>query len=272
MPALPPPAIEPLSSLAAYLLLGAGAGYIGGLLGLGGGIVIVPALYLLFQAQGVEPALIMHLAVGTSLASVIFTAVSSARAHARRGAVRWPIFAALVPGILLGAFTGAAIADLLPAAYLRALFGVFELFVAAQLMFRFEPQRARHLPGAVATACVGVVIGVLSTLLGIGGGVFTVLFLLWAGVPILQAVGTAAACGLPIALAGSTGMMLTGWGQAGLPPYSAGYVYLPAMAGIVAASVLTAPLGAATAHALPVHTLRRIFAGVLALVGVRMLL
>lgn len=257
---------------AAYILLGAVAGYLGGLLGLGGGAVIVPVLYFLFRAQGLDPAVIMHLAVGTSLAAVVFTAVASTRAHGRRGSVSWPAFRGLVAGLVLGSFAGAAIADFLPGRALRIFFGGFELLVAAQLAWRVAPRPERALPGTYPLALVGTIIGILSTLLGIGGGVFSVLFLLWSSVPIRTAVGTSAACALPIAVAGSIGMIVAGWEHPGLPAFSAGYLYLPAAAGMALANSCTAPLGVATAHALPVASLQRVLALVLALVGVRMLL
>ncbi len=254
-----------------YLALGAIAGFLGGLLGLGGGIIIVPALYFMFLAQGFEPRLLMHLAVATSLASVVATAAASTRAHQRRGAVLWPVFRALTPGIIAGALAGAALADVLPTRTLRIAFGIFEIFIAVQMLVRVDKSVERPLPGALALSAAGLVIGALSAVLGVGGGIFMVLYLLLVGVSIHRAVGTSAACGLPIALAATLGHAVAGWAEPGLPAWSLGHVYLPAAIAIAGVSVLTAPRGAAAAHALPMHVLRRIFAAVLALVGVRML-
>lgn len=259
-------------TLAAYLAVGAVAGIIAGLLGLGGGIVIVPALFFIFiQLDFPEPVL-MHLAVATSLATIIFTAISSTLAHHRKGAVLWPVVRLLVPGIVAGALLGAVIADYMPSEHMRMAFGIFELLVALQIGFEFRPDSARQLPGNSGMSLAGGVIGSLSTLLGIGGGTLTVPYLVWCNVNIRNAVAVSAACGLPIALAGCIGMVITGWDNAHLPPNSIGYVYWPAALCILLASVLTAPLGARLAHALPLATLKKTFAVVLAIIGLRMLI
>lgn len=256
----------------AYIVLGALAGYLGGLLGLGGGLIIVPTLYFLFNEQQFAPAVVMHMAVASSLASVIFTAISSLRAHHRRGAVRWDLVRRIVAGLVLGCGIGALLTDALPADGLRRVFGVFELLFAIQIATSYRPDASPRVPTLAAILAAGVFVGTTSTMLGIGGGVTTVMLLLLIGVPIHHAVGTAAACGLPIAIAGTAGMILTGLGNPALPAMTTGYVYWPAVAGVAMASVLTAPLGAATAHAMPVAGLRRVFAVVLAIVGTTMLL
>lgn len=256
----------------AYLALGAVAGVLAGLLGIGGGLVIVPVLAWLFSAHAFAPELIMHLAVGTSLATIVFTSLSSVRAHHRRGAVLWPVFWQLAPGIVLGAWLGAAVANLLPTAALRIVFGVFELLVALQMGFSLLPEGHRVLPGRYGMTLAGTVIGSISAVIGIGGGTLSVPFMVWCSVNIRQAVATAAAVGLPIALAGTAGFIVTGWGVGGLPGMTLGYVHLPALAGIVAASMLFAPLGAHLAHTLPTAVLKRLFAFVLAGLGLRMLL
>ncbi len=254
-----------------YLALGAVAGTLAGMLGVGGGLVIVPVLAWSFAAHAIDPGLIMHLAVGTSLATIVFTSISSVRAHHRRGAVRWPLFWQLTPGIVVGAWLGALVAELLPTTALRTVFGVFELVVAVQLGFALLPEGHRDLPQRLGMGVAGAVIGGVSAVVGIGGGSLTVPFLVWCNVEMRNAVAVSAATGMPIAVAGAVGFVATGWGGAGLPSGAVGYLYLPALAGVVATSVLFAPLGARLAHRLPAATLKRFFAAFLALLGAKML-
>lgn len=260
-----------VESFILYLALGSFAGVMAGLLGVGGGLVIVPALVAIWQANGVQSAHIMHLAVGTSLATIVLTSVSSVRAHHVHGAVVWRRVLQLTPGIVLGAWLGAAVAAGLPGGVLKNIFGVFELAAAAQLAFGRPPGSRRHLPGRLGMGVAGGVIGVLSAILGIGGGTLTVPFLTWCGVSIQKAVATSAACGLPIALAGGLAYVVMGWQAAGLPSLAAGYVYLPAFGGVALASVLAAPLGARLAHHLSPTALKRVFALFLVALGVWML-
>lgn len=260
------------TALLAYLLLGVAAGVLAGMLGVGGGLVIVPVLALLFAQQGFDATVVMHLAIGTSLATIVLTSLSSVRAHHRRGAVVWPLVRQLTPGIILGTWLGAFVAHQLPTATLRTLFGLFELLVAAQMALQLGAAPHRPLPGRVATATAGGVIGAVSAIVGIGGGTMTVPFLTWCNVEMRRAVATSAACGLPIALSGALAYLLTGWQQAALPAGSSGYLYWPALLGIAVSSVLFAPLGAWLAHTLPVTTLKRFFALFLCVLGVRMLL
>ncbi len=258
--------------VAAYLALGAVAGVLAGLLGVGGGLVIVPALVWVYRAHGFDEALVAHLAVGTSLATIVATSLSSVRAHHRRGAVRWPLVARLAPGIVLGTWLGAVVADRLSTVWLQRVVGVFALAVAVQMLRGVKPSGHRDLPGALGMTAAGGVIGGLSGVVGIGGGSLTVPFLTWCRVDIRRAVATSAACGFPIAVAGALGFIVTGWSVPKLPPGSTGYVYWPAFAGVAAASVLSAPLGAYLAHTLPVVVLRRVFALVLGVVGLKLLL
>jgi uncharacterized membrane protein YfcA len=260
-----------MEALPVYLALGAFAGVVAGLLGVGGGLLIVPVLAILFTRAGMEAAVIMHLAIGTSLATIVVTSLSSLRAHARRGAVRWDVVLALTPGIVLGALAGAVAAAQLPGVALRIVFGLFELAVALQMAFGLMASPHRRLPGTVGMTAAGGAIGFVSAILGIGGGTLTVPFLVWCNVTIRQAVATSAACGLPIAVAGAVGFVTSGWSVPGLPPGATGFLYWPAFVGIAATSLATAPAGAWLAHRLPTHTLRRLFAGFLALLGVRML-
>ena len=255
----------------AYLLLGALAGVLAGLLGVGGGMVIVPAFFFLFKSQGLPNDLLMHMAVGSSLATVVLTSLSSAHAHHRRGAVLWRSVGFLTPGIVAGALLGAAVARYLPSPQLRILFGLFEIVVAVQLLMGLRPAPHRELPDLTGMTLAGLVVGSVSTVLGIGGGTMTVPFLLWCNVTIREAIATSAACGLPIALTGALGFALLGLGQPDLPQGSTGFLYWPAILGVVTGSMFFTPLGARLAHTLPVETLRRLFAAVLALIGVRML-
>ncbi|MEE9552355.1 MAG: sulfite exporter TauE/SafE family protein [Gammaproteobacteria bacterium] len=257
--------------LFAYLLLGSVAGIIGGLLGLGGGIIIVPALLYVFIRQGLSADILMHMAVATSLATIIFTSISSTYAHHRHGAVLWRQVRLLMPGIILGGCLGAFIAGHLPSDTLRTVFGIFELLVAIQIGLSIKPSAQRELPGGGGMIIAGGGIGSLSTILGIGGGTITVPFLLWCNINIRNAVATSAACGLPIAIAGTIAMIIAGWDHPLLPEGTIGYVYWPAAITILFASVLFAPLGARLAHSIPIDKLKSVFAVVLACVGIRML-
>jgi len=259
-----------LQDLVFYLLGGAAAGVLAGLFGVGGGTILVPVLLLLFGHSGVPQELWMHMAVGTSLAVIVLNAVSSIRAHHRRGAVRWPIVWGLTPGVVLGALGGAWIADGLTSRTLGLIFAIFLLLVGLQLLTARQPKPQRQLPGFAGLAGAGGVIGVVSALVGIGGGSLTVPFLAWCNVAMAQAVATSAAVGLPIAIAGAVGFIVTGLSHAGLPAWSLGYIYLPAFIGMAGAGMATAPLGARLAHALPAQRLKQAFGAFLLLVSARM--
>lgn len=255
-----------------YLGGGAVAGLFAGLFGIGGGVVIVPILVFCLTLQGLPHQFIMHLALGTSLASIAFTAASSFWAHHRRGAVHWLMVRRITPGILTGAFLGSCLAALLSTDILKGFLVVFLYYVAAQLFLNKEPKAAHGIPGQLAMFGAGNTIGVISSLVGIGGGTLSVPFMIWCNLTLHHAIGTSAAIGFPIAVAGALGYIFNGWGVAGLPKFSVGYIYLPALAGIVASSVLTAPLGVRLAHSLPVGKLKPIFALFLILMGTRMLM
>ncbi|MDR3088238.1 MAG: sulfite exporter TauE/SafE family protein [Desulfobulbaceae bacterium] len=260
-----------LTIIAGYCAIGAVAGVLAGLLGIGGGLVIVPVLIYTLTLQRVEHQVIMHMALATSMASIIFTSISSFMAHSRRGAVRWDIVKTITPGILVGTFLGSCVASAMPTLWLKAIFVVFLYTMAWQMLARKKPKAARELPGTVGISAVGGAIGVVSSLVGIGGGSLSVPFMLWCNVVVHHAIGTSAAIGLPIAVAGTIGYVWNGWGAANLPPYALGYVYLPACLGIVAFSMLTAPLGVRLAHRLPVDTLKRVFATLLLVLATKML-
>ncbi len=253
-------------------LMGALAGVMAGLLGIGGGALIVPVLVIVFEMQGMDQAIIMQTALGTSLATIVFTALSSVLAHQRRGAVNWTIFRHITPGIVVGSLLGAGIADALASRTLQIMFVVFMFAVAVQFSRGTMAAAAhRRMPGTMGMSVAGTVIGLASALFGIGGGSLSVPFMTFCSVPVRQAIATSAAIGFPIALSSTVGYIVAGWGDSRLPPWSIGYVILPAFIGIVVASTLSAPFGAWLAHRLPETTLRRIFALFVALLGVRML-
>ena len=261
-----------LPILLLYLALGAFAGVMAGLLGVGGGLIIVPVLAGIFHHQQISEALIMHLAIGTSLATIVVTSISSVRAHHQRGAVLWSTVWRLTPGIVIGAWGGAAVAWALPSAALSKVFAVFVLTISAQMAFGAKPAPQRELPGTAGMTIAGGVIGIVSGIVGIGGGSLTVPFLTWCNIAMRQAVATSAACGVPITLAGALGFIVTGFNEPDLPSWSLGYIYGPALIGVAVASMLTAPLGVKLAHTLPTGMLKKVFAVFLAVVGVKMLL
>ncbi len=254
-----------------YAVLGLFAGLAAGLLGVGGGLVIVPVLAGLFAMQGFSETVIMPLALGTSLATIVLTSLSSLRAHHMRGAVRWELMGQLSAGIVAGAWLGGFIAHWLGGPLLALIFGVFELLVAVRLFSGPAPSEHRVRPDYGRNILAGLLIGIVSALLGIGGGTLTVPWLVWHRVKMHEAVGTSAACGLPIALVGSLGFVLAGLGVEDLPEKSSGFIYWPAVAVISMASVLAAPLGARLAHSMPQQQLKKTFALVLAVLGVWMM-
>ena len=260
-----------LEWLAAYLLLGAFVGFFAGLLGVGGGGIMVPVLTTMFAAQGFPPEHMVHLALGTSMAAIVLTSVSSLRAHHAHGAVRWDIVKGVAPGVLFGTFAGTFIASSAPTRPLAIFFGCFMAYVSLQMILNVKPKPSRELPGKVGLAGVGTGIGVVSALVAIGGGSLSVPFMTWCNVKMQNAIGTSAAIGLPIALAGALGYLINGWAVDGLPSWTLGYVFVPALVAVSAVSMFTAPLGAKLAHRLPVATLKKIFAGVLILLSAKML-
>ncbi|KAF0806247.1 hypothetical protein A167_03260 [Alcanivorax sp. S71-1-4] len=251
-----------------YLVLGAAAGVLAGLFGVGGGIVIVPVLVFSFTAQGLDPHVLTHLAVGTSLATIVFTSINSVLEHHRKGAVLWPIFAWMTLGILLGAGLGSLTAAAIKGPVLQKIIGVFAIVIAIQMGFDLKPGALRAVPGKPGLTAAGGVIGWASAIFGIGGGTLTVPFLTWRGVAMQQAVATSSACGLPIAAVGALSFMAIGWHETGLPQWSIGFVYLPAMLGIAFTSMFFARFGARLAHRLPPRRLKRLFAVLLFCVGI----
>lgn len=260
-----------LTTVLIYLATGIVAGVMAGLFGVGGGMIMVPALALVLPTQGIAPEVTMQVAIATSLAVISATSISSMLAHHRRDGVLWPVFIRMAGGLAVGAVAGAFLADRLESALLARIVGVGALLTALQMLFDLKPQRQHALPGSGGLAAVGGVIGLLSSLIGIGGGSLTVPYLSWCGIAIRQAVGTAATCGVPIAWAGAIGFMIAGAGEPGRAAWSLGYVDLAGFAGIAVASVAAAPLGARLAHALPPTVLKRCFAVLLTAIGIQML-
>ncbi len=255
-----------------YLAAGSVAGFLAGLLGVGGGVVIVPILMFIFAAQHFPPDHMIHLAIGTSLASIMFTSVSSLRAHHAHGAVNWGIVKRITPGILLGTLAGTFLVAKLPAGLLKGFFIAFLFYVATQLLLNLKPKPTHQLPGADGMFVAGGIIGLVSSFVGIGGGALSVPFMTWSNVRMHNAIGTSAAIGFPIAVAGTVGYLLNGWPIKNLPHWSLGFVHLPSLAGLVVASMLVAPFGARAAHRLPVATLKKVFALFLYIIGTKMLL
>lgn len=247
-------------TIAALLVLGCATGFVAGLLGIGGGMLLVPFLTLLFTARHFPEEHLVHIAIATSLATIMFTSVSSVRAHHRRGAVLWPVVKVLAPGILLGSLIGAQIAGRLTTTFMALFFAVFVGFSALQMLRDKKPKPSRELPKPLGMFGMGNVIGVISSLVGAGGGFISVPFMVWSNVKIHNAVATSAALGFPIAAAGTAGYVLAGLSEPNLPEGTVGFIYLPALFAVAGGSVLTAPLGAKVAHALDTSRLKRVFA------------
>jgi len=254
-----------------YLLMGLFVGFFAGLLGIGGGLILVTLLVYLFTVQGFPGDRILHMALGTSITSIVFTSISSLLAHHEHGAVRWDIVRSAVPGLIVGTLLGTLVADRLESKYLAVFFVIFVYYSAVRMFVNARPKPSRQLPGPLGLTIASLFIGILSALVGVGGGVMTIPMMSMCNVPMRNAIGTSAALGLPIALAGSAGFIATGLGKDHLPAFSMGYVYLPALIGIVVGTLVTVPSGARVAHRMPVTTLKKIFAAILFVLATRML-
>jgi uncharacterized membrane protein YfcA len=253
-----------------FLALGAFIGFLAGLLGLGGGFTTVPVLLEIFSREGFATEHLVPMAIGTSAATIIFTGISSARAHHARGAVRWSVVGGMAPGIVVGSLIGPQIASSLPPALMSAAFGAFIWFGAYRMLRNKPPVAERELPGRVGMAGVGAVIGMIAGMVGTGGAFLAVPFMTRCNVRLHEAVATSAAMSIPVAIFAATGFIIAGWNKPALPPYAIGYVYLPALVAIVITSTLLAPLGARMAHEWPVDRLRRAFAAMLFCLGAYM--
>lgn len=255
-----------------FLATGAFAGLLAGLLGVGGGLFIVPVLLFLLPAVGINSTHLMTISVATSLCTIVVTSISSVLAHQKHGAILWSVFWRFLPGISLGALLGAVVADSVSQQLLKSLFAISVILIALKMLLHLRPKSAATIPGFFGLTASTTAIGSLSAMIGIGGGALTVPVLNYWSTPMGKAVATSAACGLPLAIAGTIGFILTGIDQTDLPAYSSGYVYWPAVVGIVSSSVLFAPLGAKLAHKISAPLLSRLFAIFLLLVGSKVLL
>ncbi len=254
-----------------YGLFGAFAGILAGLLGIGGGLIIVPILTFMFNLQNFPQEHIMHLALGTSLASIIFTSCSSAYSHHKHGAVNWDIVKKISLGIIIGTYCGSYLASKIPAHVLQIIFSCFIFYVSSQMFFGKKNLGTKEMPKTFGLSITGLIIGSISSLVGIGGGTLSVPFMLWHSVEMRKAIATSAAIGIPIAVSGCIGYLINGFSATNLPQYAYGYIYVPALIGLVLCSMLTAPIGAHFTHTLPVAKIKKFFACLLIIVGIRML-
>lgn len=256
--------------LVVYLAVGVFVGILAGLLGIGGGTVIVPILSITLPLQNVNFDVVHHMALATSMANIMFTSVASARSHSKRGTVRWDVVKAMSPGLLLGTLGGTFVVSSIPTVPLKIIFCVFLTYTAVQMIMDVKPKGSRHLPGVLGLFLAGTFVGIVASFVGIGGGVLIIPFLTLCNVPMINAIGASAAMGFPIAVAGTIGFIYNGWGNVSLPEYSLGFVYLPALAGLVVASMLATPYGVKLSHTMPVKTLKRCFALLLLAMAGRM--
>ena len=242
------------------LILGSFIGFLAGLLGVGGGMLMVPFMTLLLSAKGMPAVHVVKMAIATSLATICFTSIASVRAHHQRGAVLWPVVKLLAPGIVVGSLIGAQIAKALPAQVLAILFALFVSFSALQMLIDKKPKATRQLPGTGGMLAAGGTVGLLASLVGAGGAFVSVPFMTWCNVKIHNAVATSAALGFPVAVAGTLGYVIAGWSLHDMPAGALGFIYLPALVVISIASVVTAPFGARTAHRMDMRQLKSVFA------------
>ncbi len=254
-----------------YAISGVLAGLLSGMLGVGGGSVIVPMLLLAFSQLSVSPEISIHLALGTSLASIIFTSFSSAYAQHKRKAVDWSIVRNIVLGICVGTYLGSIVVAKLPAIYLQIIFALFLLFVSYRTVINNNPKANASIPSFKILNLFGIAIGFISSLVGIGGGTLSVPFMLWHNVEMRKAIATSSAIGIFIAISGAIGFYVNGLNAENLPPYSAGFIYLPALACIVVFSMIFAPLGVRLVHSMPVKRIKQMFALLLFLLALKML-
>ena len=254
-----------------YLAIGSAVGFLAGLLGVGGGMIMVPVLVFVFTAKSFSSEHLMHLSLATAMATIPFTSASSVRAHHVRDGVDWSIVVGMLPGLAVGALLGALVAGAVPSRPLAIFFAVFISYAALNMFRKVQPKATRQLPGRLGLGVVGGVISFLASFVAAGAAFMTIPFMTWCNVPMKRAIGTAAALGFPLALASTVGYVYAGWHAAGLPSGTLGFVYLPALIPVVLASMLTAPLGARFSHRLPVRRLRMAFGVLLLALALHML-
>lgn len=253
------------------MLIGSIAGILSGLLGIGGGVIVIPLLVWLFKLQNIPSDLIMHLAAGTSLSVMIFTAASSLYGHIKHGIDIWPIYHRLAIGMVIGTVFGAVFGHFLPGRFLEILFAIFIFIIAIRMLIAIKTKSTRTLPGPLGMFSMALLIGSKSGLLGLGGGAITIPFLSYCNVPIRNIVAVSVSCSLTIAIIGTISFIITGQHAIDLPSWSLGYIYLPAFLGVVLTSPLCAQLGTYLSHKLPVTVLTRILGAVLLIMAIRML-
>lgn len=258
--------------LVLYLVVGALSGVLAGLFGVGGGLILVPALVYSLKAQGVSADVLTHIAVGTSLATIVFTSINSVLAHQKHKAILWNLVRPISAGVLVGAALGAMTAAKIQGPVLQKIIGVFAITMAVQMAFNLAPKTRKPPPGTPGLVAAGGFIGWASAIFGIAGGSLTVPFLVWRSVVMQKAVATSAACGVPIALAAAIAYVFTGWSADGLPDWSTGFVYWPALVGMASTSMIFARVGARLAHRLDPVLLKRLFALMLLVIGLNFLL
>jgi uncharacterized membrane protein YfcA len=249
--------------IAAFLALGTVVGFLAGLLGLGGGMTMVPILTFVFTRQGLPPEHVVHIAIATATATILFTSAASVREHQRHHAILWSVVVGLVPGLIIGSLLGPLIVGTMSTAVLSGFFGVFVAAAATNIWLDRQPKPTHRLPGRGGLIAVGAVISVIASMVGAGGAFMTVPFLAACNVPMRNCVATSAAVGLPVAATATAGFVIAGLRETGMPPHTLGYVHVPALLVIVAASIVSAPFGARAAHRWPVKRLKRVFAVVL---------
>ena len=255
----------------AYFLSGAFVGVLAGLLGIGGGMTLVPVLAALFTAQHFAPDHVVHLALATCMAGIVFTSSSSVREHLKFDGVDFGIVKRMAPGMTIGSLLATTASGWIAQRHLALAFSVIVFFAATQILLGRKPKAARSLPGAGPLFVISLIIGIIAGLVSAGGAFLSIPFMLWCGVPMKKTIGTGAMMGIPLAVVGTFGYVISGWNVPGLPPYTLGFVLLPALAGVVCGSVLTAPVGARLAQRLPVPVLKRIFACLLYVLAAKML-
>jgi len=255
-----------------FLLLGIVVGFMAGLLGIGGGGIMVPVLTSMFLLQGVPVESVVHLALGTSMASIISTSISSLRAHHLKGAVIWPIFRSMAPTVIAGTFLATILVSHISSIYLAIFFSMFMAYVATKMFITKTPTLDTHRHSNNQLLIAGSGIGAISAIVSIGGGTLTVPYLIRQNIDIKKAIGTSAAIGLPISIAGTLGYVVNGWESYSMGTYTFGYVYFPVVLLISVASIFTAPYGAKLAHKLNTSTLKKVFSVLLMILSIKMLI